>query len=586
MFPQGVTEATCAPPLQCKKDSSLLAQALWQGNWIHRSRLVSGLVLFTFAFFHFLNVAAGLVSPALMEAMQEVREPFSKSPPGQVLLYGSLLVHAGLALWQVAMRRTLRMSFVQGLQLLLGVLIPLQLFQHIAHTNYAARVQGYEDEMSSVVVMLWSGPEALHQYLLLLAVWIHGCVGLHMWLRLTRWWGTLTPYMIGLAVLIPALALAGLVTEGRRMWAFFSNPEVAQQIIEDYNWPDAAGFAHLAMVSDYSISIFFGCLVLALGTYGVRRLIRRRRSVRISYERGPEVTADRGLTVLEISQMNGIAHPSLCGGKGRCTTCRVAILAGGDDLPPPTAAEARSLRAINAPENMRLACQITPTSALTVKRLYMAKGRHQVHATQGEEKTIAVLFLDIRGFTARSEGLLPYDVVFLLNRFFDAIVPQITRAGGAVDKYMGDGLLALFETSDATSSAQAALTAAAEIGSALERFNRLLVAEGEQPLRIGMGVHTGTVVLGEIGAAGHAPRTLIGATVNAASRLEAKTKELGVEILISRAVFDTATLPQAETRFQTFELRGVDAPVAALPLEHASRLSDLLADTPSENALR
>ena len=194
----------------------------------------------------------------------------------------------------------------------------------------------------------------------------------------------------------------------------------------------------------------------------------------------------------------------------------------------------------------------------------------------GEEKTIAVLFLDIRGFTARSAELLPYDVVFLLNRFFDAIVPEVTKAGGAVDKYMGDGLLALFETDDTASSAQAALTATANIGASLARFNRLLASEGEDPIRIGMGLHTGTVVLGEIGAAGHAPRTLIGATVNAASRLEAKTKELGVELLVSRDVFEAASLSQSEAEYQQFQLRGVEKAVKALPLERASHLQKII----------
>ncbi|MCG7622868.1 adenylate/guanylate cyclase domain-containing protein [Epibacterium sp. Ofav1-8] len=558
-----------------------MAQALWQGNWIQRSRLVSGLVLFTFAFFHFLNVAAGLVSPDLLEAVQEAREAVTKSLPGQIVLYASLLVHAGLALWQVAMRRTLRMSLTQWLQLTLGVLIPLQLIQHVVHTNYAARVYGLEDEMSSIILMLWTGPEALHQYLLLLAVWVHGCIGLHMWLRLTRWWQHAVPYMIGVAVLVPALALAGLVTEGRRMWDFFAEDGFAAQIMADYNWPDAAERVALADATNIGVFVFFGLLGLALGCFALRRLIQRSRSVRIRYEDGPEITADRGLTLLEMSQMKGIAHPSLCGGKGRCTTCRVAVTDGLDSLPAPSPAEARSLRAVNAADNMRLACQIRPTSALTVKRVYSPKGRRQVHAAGGEEKTIAVLFLDIRGFTARSAGLLPYDVVFLLNRFFDAIVPEVTRTGGTVDKYMGDGMLALFETRDAASSAEAALAAAANIGVALARFNRVLASEGEDPVRIGMGLHLGTVVLGEIGAAGLAPRTLIGATVNAASRLEAKTKDLGVEILVSREVFDAAGVAEVPLAFETFTLRGVDGPVTALPLPRASSLDSLIAGQPA-----
>ena len=554
-----------------------MAKALWQGNWTHRSRLASGLVLFVFVFFHFLNVAAGLVSPELMEAVQDARLAVTDNPVGQAVLFGALFTHGALALWQVAMRRTLRMSFSQWLQLLLGVLIPLQLVQHVVHASYAEWVFDVEDEMSSIILMMWTGPEALQQFLLLLVVWLHGCIGLHMWLRLTRWWGGLVPYMIGVAVLVPALALAGLVTEGRRMWEFFAEDGLAAEIMADFNWPDATEAAHLAEVSRTGQWLFFGLLGLAMTFYALRRLLQRSRSVRVRYEDGPEITADRGLTLLEMSQMKGIPHPSLCGGKGRCTTCRVAVTEGLEELPPPSAAEARSLAAVNAAPNVRLACQIRPSAALTVKRIYSPKGRRQVHAAQGEEKTLAVLFLDIRGFTARSAGLLPYDVVFLLNRFFDAVVPEVTRAGGSVDKYMGDGMLALFETRDAQSSARAGLAAAADIGVALARFNRLLASEGEEPVRIGMGLHAGTVVLGEIGAAGLAPRTLIGATVNAASRLEAKTKDLGVELLVSRAVFEAAGLGLPEQGLQTFELRGVDRPVTALPLPRASSLADVVA---------
>lgn len=554
-----------------------MAKALWHGNWVHRSRLASGLVLFVFVFFHFLNVAAGLVSGTLMASVQEARHAVTDTILGQAVLYGALITHGVLALWQVAMRRTLRMSLTQFIQLLLGILIPLQLIDHVVHASYAEWVYDVDDDMSSLVLMMWSGPEALQQYLLLLAVWIHGCIGLHMWLRLTRWWGRLVPYMIALAALVPALALAGLVTEGRRMWSFFAEDGYAAEIMADFNWPDAAELAHLKYISTTGIWIFVGLLAAALSFYYLRRLIQRSRSVRVTYEDGPQITADRGLTLLEMSQMKGIAHPSLCGGKGRCTTCRVAVTEGLEDLPPPSAAEARSLAAVNAAENVRLACQIHPTANLTVKRIYTPKGRRQVHAAQGEEKTIAVLFLDIRGFTARSAGLLPYDVVFLLNRFFDAVVPEVTRAGGTVDKYMGDGMLALFETPDAQSSALAGLQAAADIGVALARFNRVLASEGEEPVRIGMGLHAGTVVLGEIGAVGHAPRTLIGSTVNAASRLEAATKDLGVELLVSREVFAAAGFGDPVAGYQGFDLRGVEGRIEALPLPRASSLADVMA---------
>lgn len=557
-----------------------MAQAIWQGNLVQRSRTISGVFLLTFAFFHFLNIAAGLVSPEFMAQVQEARKLFTGHPPGQIILFSALLVHGGLALWQVASRRTLRMTVAQAVQLLFGLAIPLQLIQHVVFTSYADGVFNVEDEMSSVILLMWNSPEIWHQYLLLLVVWVHGCIGMHMWLRITTWWRPLVPYLIGFAVMVPTLALAGLITEGRRMWAIYIVPGNAEAIQEDFNWPDLTEFAHLYRVYEVSLWVFFGLLGAAISTYYLRQLVRKRQSVRIRYVDGPELTVERGLTLLEISQVNGVPHTSLCGGKGRCTTCRITITDGSDSLPAPSPTEARSLLAVKAPGNVRLACQIYPTSALTVKRVYRPKGRRQVHSAQGEEKTIAVLFLDIRGFTSRSADLLPYDVVFLLNRFFDAIVPEITRAGGKVDKYMGDGLLALFEMDSPEASSQAGITAVGNIGVALARFNRLLASEGDDPVRIGMGLHTGTVVLGEIGTTDNAPRTLIGATVNTASRLEAKTKELGVELLISERVVQMASFAAHEAKFQVFELRGVDRPVSALPVPHASVLEMLLSPHP------
>lgn len=553
-----------------------MTHVLWRGDLIQRSRTVSGVFLLTYAFLHFLNIAAGLVSADFMFQVQEFRRLLTGHLPGQILLFSALFTHFSLALWQVASRRTLRMSPAQALQLILGLLIPLQLIQHLIFTSYASSAYGLDDDMPSIILLMWNSPEIWQQYLLLLVVWVHGCIGLHMWLRITNWWSRLLPYMIGLAVLVPSLALAGLLTEGRRIWSVFIRPGNASVIRDSFNWPNNTAFTRLYEIYDFGFWLFIALLSAAVLIFYLRRFIRKRKSLQIRYENGTQITIEHGLTLLEISQLNGLPHTSLCGGKGRCTTCRIEITKGLENLAPPSSAEARTLKAIKARDNVRLACQIRPTASLSIQRVYQAKGRRQVHSAQGVEKTIAVLFLDIRGFTARSAGLLPYDIVFLLNRFFDAIVPEITNAGGTVDKYMGDGLLALFEMNSPEQSAQAGITAAGNIGVALARFNMMLASEGEDPVRIGMGLHTGTVVLGEIGTTDNAPRTLIGSAVNAASRLEAKTKELGVELLISDSVVQAAGMVAPQAMLQDFSLRGVDHPVRALPVAQASTLEQLL----------
>ncbi|KIC12258.1 guanylate cyclase [Leisingera sp. ANG-M1] len=555
-----------------------MASALWQGNWISRTRIITGLVLFAYAFFHFLNIGLGLLSPVWMEEFQDARLAITRSGLGSSILYASLILHAGLALWSLARRRSLKMRFSEGLQTLLGFLIPLQLLNHLVFTRYSHEIFGTNDEMPYVIVLMWNSPEAWQQSALLLAVWIHGCIGLHYWLRLTHWWRAAIPWMAGLAVLVPGFALAGFLTEGRRIFGLFAEGSQRPALMEDYNWPSNETFEALFQANSEALTGFLVLLGLAAAAHVLSRVLRRRRAVRIRYAFGPEIRAERGQTLLEMSQANGVLHTSLCGGKGRCTTCRVVVDEGGETLPPPSPAEARSLERVKAPANMRLACQIQPQAPLTVTRMFRPDGQKgRAHASQGSEQQLAILFLDMRGFTARTSGQLPYDVVFLLNRFFDAIVPAITEAGGTVDKYLGDGLLALFEAQTPALSAQAALDAAAAIGTALQDFNAQLAADGEPDIRIGIGIHLGELVLGEIGSAAHAPRTIIGGSVNTASRLEAQTKELGIELLISARLLEAAGYDAGRFALQEFQLRGVSRPLAALPVDQAAALPRVLA---------
>ena len=542
-----------------------------------RARVASGLVLFAYALFHFLNLGLGLFSPALMDAFQDGRQVVTRSLPGEILLYGALLTHAGLALYKLAQRRTWRMPVWEAVQITLGLFIPLALIDHIVFTRFAHELHDVTDRYGYLIALIWGSPDAVGQSVLLLVVWIHGCIGLHFWLAGQRWWRDGLPYLSGVAALVPAFALAGFLTEGRRIEALTSDREMRGAYRASYNWPDRDAFANLLNVAAWIWWIVVACFALVVVIYLGRKFLIRRKSVRITYVDGPEVVSSKGLTLLEMSRTNGVPHTSLCGGRGRCTTCRVIVEVGAELLHPPSPEEARSLKAVNAPPNARLACQIRPTDPATVFRVFQPDGRRgRAHASQGQERRLAVLFLDMRGFTARTTGQLPYDVVFLLNRFFDAIVPAITGAGGTVDKYLGDGLLAVFETADERSSALAGLQAASGIRAALRAFNDGMAKEGAPPVAIGIGLHLGDVVLGEIGAAGNAPRTLIGDTVNTASRLEGKTKELGVQLLISEATLSGAGYDSAAFDLVTLELRGVSEPLAALAIDAGADLDKML----------
>ncbi|MEP3945223.1 adenylate/guanylate cyclase domain-containing protein [Ascidiaceihabitans sp.] len=551
---------------------------LWQGNLATRLRIGSGLILFAYAFFHFINIGLGLVYPTWMDAFQDSRQWITRSAIGSVVLYAAFGIHAILAFVKLAGRRTLRMPVWEAVQIILGLMIPALLITHIVHTRAAHEILNVDDQMGYIMVLIhgtWSG---LKQSLLLLIVWVHGCAGLHFWLRPLPWWHRWQPALIGCAVLVPAFALAGFLVEGRRLVAAFADEDTQLDMMDNYNWPGPSEFAFLVKTTEWALTVFGAVILLVVGYYLLRKTLARRRAVSVHYIDGPAITAPKGLTLLEMSRANGVPHTALCGGKGRCTTCRVVVEEGLDLLHPPSEAEAKSLAAVGAGPKTRLACQIKPTDPTTVFRVFQDGRKRRAHATQGEEKELAVLFLDMRGFTARTTGQLPYDVVFLLNRFFDAVVPAVTRNNGTIDKYMGDGFLAVFETADAHSSAQAALRATMGIAKALASFNVQLNAEGQPPVAIGIGVHLGDVVLGEIGAAGHAPRTLIGDTVNTASRLEAITKEHSAQVFLSQPLLKAAGIDMPASAMIELDLRGVADVLLALKVENAETLDTQLSD--------
>lgn len=550
-----------------------MTHVLWRGSRAAQLRIASGLILFAYAFFHFLNIGMGLFSTELMDRFQAARHVVTRSLPGELLLFSALLVHPLLGAWRLTRRRVLRMPAGEWAQILLGLAIPFLLAEHIVFTRFAHDLLGVRDQYGYLIGLIWGTRDGVWQSLLLLVVWGHGCIGLHFWLRVLPVWRQVFPWYCGFVALVPGFALAGYLTEGRRVAARFADPEQRAGLQALYHWPDQAGFQRLIALSDRIWWVIFACFALVVLLHLLRLALRGRRSVRIAYVDGPKIASVPGPTLLEMSRAARVPHTALCGGRGRCTTCRVIVESGAEHLHPPEPAEARSLMAVKAPANTRLACQVRPTTGLTVFRVFRQDGRRRrVRGRQGQERQLAVLFLDMRGFTARTTGQLPYDVVFLLNRFFDAVVPPILSAGGQVDKYLGDGLLALFETEDTRSSARAGLRAAHGIGAALTAFNEELRREGSEPVRIGIGLHLGQVVLGHIGAGGHAPRTLIGDTVNTTSRLESQTKALGVEALVSQAVLEAAETGLDLPEMTGLELRGVNGVFTALPVERAEDL--------------
>lgn len=539
------------------RDGRPAATGAWPPLTVRRVRLVTGLWLLFYATGHLLNHALGLVSLATAEEGRALFLAFWRTPPVEASLALALLTHAGLGLWRLWQRRTLRMPALEALQLLLGLLIPLYLTAHVLATGWLHRCCGVDDSYAYVLGAIWPRG-AWSQSLMAAIVWGHGLIGLHQWLRAKPRAAVLRPILPVLGTLVPTLALAGFAAAGREAAVLRDGSPVAWAALADaQGWPTPGQRA--AWVSGPERWIVGAYLVLA-ATVLLLRLLRwlwqRRRNVVVHYPGGRQIVVPRGLTVLEASRIAGIPHAAVCGGRGRCSTCRIRLGRGAERLAPPGLDELRVLDRIGAPPDVRLACQVRLAGDLALTPLLPAgAGTADVLSPSspalGVERELVVLFGDLRGFTSLSESRLPYDTVFVLNRYFAAMGGAIEAAGGRIDKFIGDGVMALFGIEGPrNAAAHAALVAAGGMIRALEHLNRELAFELDQPLRMGLGMHLGPVVLGEMGHGASRTLTAVGDTVNVASRLEALTKELGCMLVVSERLIHAAEveLPEAERR--------------------------------------
>jgi adenylate cyclase len=162
---------------------------------------------------------------------------------------------------------------------------------------------------------------------------------------------------------------------------------------------------------------------------------------------------------------------------------------------------------------------------------------------RAEERVVTVLFADVRDFTPFAESRPPAEVVGLLNAYFSAIVPIVEEHGGSLNTFMGDGMMVLFGAPTPwPDHAVRAVRAAAAMVRRVEELRHQWTALGCPDFRIGVGVHTGKVVVGTMGSKRRLDYTAIGDVVNAASRIEAVNKRLGTDVLISDETFQLLPL--------------------------------------------
>jgi adenylate cyclase len=220
----------------------------------------------------------------------------------------------------------------------LGLSVPALIIAHIAGVRLGQTLFGHEKLYPQVLYAYWVvWPYKMWLMFLVLAVaWVHGCIGLYFWLRMKAFYKTAAPYLLAAAVLIPVLAMLGLYQGARTVVADSASPAWRAENLSREKLGTAAEQNTLDRLTDAFLMGYLGLVGLALAGRGVRALHERRRGmITLSYGNGRTVRVPKGLSVLEASLRNNVPHASVCGGRARCSTCRIRIIGDYHHLPEP-----------------------------------------------------------------------------------------------------------------------------------------------------------------------------------------------------------------------------------------------------------
>ncbi len=563
-------------------------QDMARGIGQRQVRLVTGTIMFAYLISHFLNHALGNISTEALAIGVYYHTEFWRFLPVAIVFYSACLVHTALGIWALFERREFHWKAIEPLQLALGLSVPMLVIVHVVGVRLGQALYGHEKLYPQELYTFFiASPNRLWQMLAVLVVaWVHGCIGLYFWLRMRPFFKRAAPFLLAGAVLIPTLAMLGIYQAGRATIADYQDPDWRREELSVQKLGTAAQGAMLEKITDDLTIGYLGLLGLVLLARGARTLLERRGGmIALSYGNGRTLRVPKGLSVLEASLRYNVPHASVCGGRARCSTCRIRIIGDHVTLPEPSPREAFVLHRVGTDDpSIRLACQLRPTGDLTFFQLFlpstMSANAHAGNPTRvGQERYLVSMFVDMRGSTQLAEKRLPFDTVFIVNRFLGAVSQAVLEAGGRPNQFIGDGMLALFGlSSDRHEACRQALRAAALIATNIDELNQFLSHDLREPIRFGIGIHGGEVIVGDIGYRDHMVFTALGDAVNVAARLQDMTKALACEAVISDEVRVTAGLADDALPAQEVAIRGRNEPMTVRTVEATRILSALVDD--------
>ncbi|MBV6493406.1 MAG: Na(+)-translocating NADH-quinone reductase subunit F [Turneriella sp.] len=533
-----------------------------QSSVIIQIRLTAALILVFYTATHFLNHALGLFSIDAMEVGRHYFLLFWRNTVLQFLFPLALFLHVSSVLLRLMFHRNWNFSTREKVKIFTGLSIPFFLLLHIASTRLEWWMHGFNDTYSYYLYFNFKGVGIFLLLAMTILIWTHAYLGLTDILRLKTWYERYRTTFAVVFTAIPVLGLSGVISAAMQVHRLAKDSQWLARVAEIHGNPQIAQSTQYFYYS-VLIASLVGLLVLLYFTRTmVLRQVAKKLSITVTYTDGRQIRIAPDTTLLDASLMNHIEHAHVCGGNGRCSTCRVRVLSGAENLSLPEARETALLTKVQAEKDVRLACQTKVKGDVKIALLIPPHKATPAGAAQllkphtrsdGAEKQVVVFFSDLKGFTSFSEHKLPYDIVFVLNQYFRSMGKIIEEHGGFIDKFIGDGIMAVFGlTSDIHSAAQNALKASFKMQAKLQEINNFLIEEVTNPLQVRIGLHAGTAIVGEMGYGTAMQITAIGDVVNTASRMEHANKKTGTWLLFSENV---ATLAGASTDAIKFRAR-------------------------------